>query len=361
MIAHTSAGLWTLFYFVFALCQLFPPTEFITAGLTAEKLFASLFGSEHLNFVNYHMKRTTCNIVAHLCLPLGYCLGLWWTAEGPGRPLASWEIAAVIASALLAAAGLLCWYRWWRTDWYSHPLARVLTSYSETGLWRQTASEVNREFRSVDKFATDAVAAHRVIITDNWLIKLTPYKVHLLHVDHVYLDLESSSEPHVLSERTCQTVTCRVVSMRPAVPDFVIRVTSEQLPEVRHRLGRRVRNLRNVVIHQTLTERFVDAFRRVVHENLPVVVTEDLEQCIGCGEVPAGVRLARQCGQMGPGEPCRECNCRPMWCLDCFAKWFASRQDQDQPETWLASKCPCPTCRSTFCVLDVRRVLPARS
>ena len=75
----------------------------------------------------------------------------------------------------------------------------------------------------MDKFATDAVAAHRVIITDNWLIKLTPYAVHLLHVDHVYLDLESSSEPHVLSERACQTVTCRVVSMRPTVPDFVIR------------------------------------------------------------------------------------------------------------------------------------------
>ena len=74
---------------------------------------------------------------------------------------------------------------------------------------------------------------------------------------------------------------------RPAVPSAVPfcsparapaaasgRVSSEQLPEVRHRLGRRVRNLRNLVIHQTLTERFVDAFRSVVHENLPLVVAE---------------------------------------------------------------------------------------
>ena len=51
-------------------------------------------------------------------------------------------------------------------------------------------------------------------------------------------------------------------------------MSAEQLPEVRHRLGRRVRNLRNVIIHQTLTERFVEAFRKVVQESLPVVVAE---------------------------------------------------------------------------------------
>lgn len=32
---------------------------------------------------------------------------------------------------------------------------------------------------------------------------------------------------------------------------------------------------------------------------------------------------------------------------------FASRQDQEKPETWLSSKCTCPMCRSTFCILDV--------
>ncbi|XP_037077461.1 E3 ubiquitin-protein ligase TM129-like [Pollicipes pollicipes] len=355
---HSSAGLWTLFYFVFSLCEIFPPTEFISAGLTAEKLFASYFGSEHINFISYHMKRTTCNIVSHLCLPLGYFIGLWWMADTT-KLLGNWAHLAIGISLLMALIGMLRWFGWLHSNFESHPLARVLTSYSDTGIWEEVAADINREFRSVDKFATDAVAAHRVIITDNWLVKLTPYAVHVIHVDHVYLDLESSSEPHVLSERTFQTVTCRVVSMKPTIPDFVIRVTSDQLPEVRHRLGRRVRNFRNIVIHQTLTERFVDAFRKVVDENLPVVVTEDLELCVGCGETAAGVRLVRQCGMLGRDNPCRECNCRPMWCLDCFAKWFASRQDQDSPETWLASKCPCPTCRSTFCVLDVRRVLPA--
>ena len=37
-----------------------------------------------------------------------------------------------------------------------------------------------------------------------------------------------------------------------------------------------------------------------------------------------------------------------------FLNRFASRQDQGNPENWLGSQCPCPTCRSKFCVRDVR-------
>ena len=50
---------------------------------------------------------------------------------------------------------------------------------------------------------------------------------------------------------------------------------------------------------------------------------------------------------------CETCYCRPMWCLTCLGKWFAMRQDKNRPDTWLSSKCPCPTCRSKFCLLDV--------
>lgn len=31
-----------------------------------------------------------------------------------------------------------------------------------------------------------------------------------------------------------------------------------------------------------------------------------------------------------------------MWCLACMGKWFASRQDPQRPDTWLASRVPCP-------------------
>ena len=45
--------------------------------------------------------------------------------------------------------------------------------------------------------------------------------------------------------------------------------------------------------------------------------------------------------------------CRPMWCVSCLAKWFASRQNQYEKETWLRNKATCPMCRAKFCVLDV--------
>lgn len=79
---------------------------------------------------------------------------------------------------------------------------------------------------------------------------------------------------------------------------------------------------------------------------------QDLEACIGCMQTRASVRLVKTCQEADEGE-CQQCCCRPMWCLTCMGKWFASRQDPQRPDTWLASRVPCPTCRARFCILDV--------
>ena len=98
---------------------------------------------------------------------------------------------------------------------------------------------------------------------------------------------------------------------------------------------------------------FVEIFREHVEQN-PKAEVEEVESCIGCMTVPAEIKLIRRCENSENSEnPCVSCYCRPMWCLQCLGKWFAMRQDQNRPETWLASKCPCPTCRSRFCILDV--------
>ena len=75
---------------------------------------------------------------------------------------------------------------------------------------------------------------------------------------------------------------------------------------------------------------------------------EEVKSCIGCMTVPAEIKLIRRCESSGE-NPCVTCYCRPMWCLT----YLAMRQDQNRPETWLVSKCPCPICRSKFCILDV--------
>lgn len=68
----------------------------------------------------------------------------------------------------------------------------------------------------------------------------------------------------------------------------------------------------------------------------------------------ASVKLVKTCQEAAEGA-CQQCSCRPMWCLTCMGKWFASRQDPQRPDTWLASRVPCPTCRARFCILDVCR------
>ena len=63
-------ALWSFIYILLALCVIFPPTEFCSAGLTVEGIFSHFLGDENLNFVEYHLRRSTLTLVAHCCLPL---------------------------------------------------------------------------------------------------------------------------------------------------------------------------------------------------------------------------------------------------------------------------------------------------
>ncbi|XP_078717619.1 E3 ubiquitin-protein ligase TM129 isoform X2 [Lampetra fluviatilis] len=276
----------TLAYLLFCVCFLLTPTEFRSAGITVQGLFSGWLGSEDLDFVRYHTRRTTTTMVVHALLPL--------------------------------------------------------------------------EFRRIDKFATGPPEA-RVIVTDSWVVKVTPYKVNVAQQRDIHLTLTESRQ-HSLSPETSsaiQFLTIRVVSITPGVPAFDIRLNSTEYGELREKLHAPIRNARNVVIHQTLSDLFLEAFKTQVELNdcyyMPVGQPQETEPCIGCMQVPATVKLHKQCDGNAEGE-CQTCFCRPMWCLTCMGKWFASRQDQQHPEVWLSSRAPCPTCRARFCILDVALV-----
>ena len=66
-------------------------------------------------------------------------------------------------------------------------------------------------------------------------------------------------------------------------------------------------------------------------------MTDELEACIGCMAQTANVKIQRTCqssqegGAAGAGggadaggeeDACVNCYCRPMWCMDCMAKWY---------------------------------------
>lgn len=61
----------TLAYLVFAVCFVFTPTEFQSAGLTVQNLLSGWLGSEDAAFVSYHLRRTAATLLCHSLLPLG--------------------------------------------------------------------------------------------------------------------------------------------------------------------------------------------------------------------------------------------------------------------------------------------------
>lgn len=352
----------TLAYIVFVFCFVFTPTEFISAGVTVQNLFSGWLGSEDLGFVQYHIKRTTVTLLVHSILPLGYYFGmciaapdknLWYVHSANDI----WQLYFTISVAL-PLFSLVLVLHWSRNKWGNHPISKSIGAHAlPQSSWRAVSSSINTEFRRIDKFATGAPGA-RVIVTDTWVMKVTTYYLHVAQQQDIHLTVIDSKQ-HELSPDSntpVQILTITVASINPSVKPFDIRLNSTEYGELREKLHAPIRNAANVVIHQTLSDLFLETFKSHVEVNqiysLPSGL--ELEPCIGCMQVCANTKLLRLCQDDGQYEgECQQCYCRPMWCLTCLGKWFASRQDQQHPETWLASRVPCPTCRAKFCILDV--------
>lgn len=63
--------LFSFAYAVFSACILVPPTEFVSAGLTVQNVFGNWLGSEDVDFVHFHIRRTTATLFVHSFVPLG--------------------------------------------------------------------------------------------------------------------------------------------------------------------------------------------------------------------------------------------------------------------------------------------------
>uniref|UniRef100_A0A3P8X373 Transmembrane protein 129, E3 ubiquitin protein ligase n=1 Tax=Cynoglossus semilaevis TaxID=244447 RepID=A0A3P8X373_CYNSE len=349
----------TLVYVVFALCFVFTPNEFRSAGLTVQNLFSSWLGSEDVAFIHYHVRRTSVTLLLHSALPIGYYLGM--TIAVPEKNLgnihqlsSSWKTFVLLSVCLHLASWTLVFY-WSCHQWRNHPISLGLRAHTQPPFlsWGSVASSINTEFRRIDKFATGAPGA-RVIVTDNWVLKVTTYHVYMALQNDCHVTVTESRQ-HQLSPDSlspAQILTMRVSSINPAIRPFDIRLNSTEYADLRDKLRAPIRNSADVVIHQTISELFLDTFRAQVALNQPygLPTGQEVELCIGCMQVPANTKLLRLCDNE---SDCQPCFCRPMWCLSCLGRWFASRQDQQRPETWLSSTVPCPTCRARFCILDV--------
>ncbi|XP_038554539.1 E3 ubiquitin-protein ligase TM129 isoform X3 [Micropterus salmoides] len=274
----------------------------------------------------------------------------------------SWRVFLLLSLCLQLASWTLVIY-WSRFRWHNHPISRTLQAHAQPphSNWGSLATSINNEFRRIDKFATGAPGA-RVIVTDTWVLKVTTYHVYMALQSECHVTVTESRQ-HQLSPDSAsptQILTLRVDSVNPAVRHFDIRLNSTEYAEFRGKLHAPIRNSANVVIQQTISELFLETFRAQVDLNQRYTLPngQEIEPCIGCMQVPASIKLVRLCHVevlcvVGADNECQQCFCRPMWCLSCLGRWFASRQDQQRPETWLSSRVPCPTCRAKFCILDI--------
>ncbi|OXU32031.1 hypothetical protein TSAR_004329 [Trichomalopsis sarcophagae] len=360
----SSFFFYSLTYILLSACVIYPPNEFVSAGLTIKSIFAELLGSESETFVQYHIRRSIATLLIHSVIPFGYLLGLVMTGNvdaveviiGNENPWWMVLIACSLVGPLFALYKVL---QWSSDGWETHPIARSLAVYCNNNTtWLSAASDINIEFRRIDKIIIDTNSITKIVATDNWIIKVSPYKLYFAHQSDTALVL-NRSDTHAFSQSTrteVQYVNIAVIPTRAGAQPFNIRLNALDFKDLQDKVSRPIKVLDSVVFHRTLLDRFIDTFKEQIAQNPEYETAQELEQCVGCMQAFSNVKLNKLCAlpdDLLQPNPCVVCYCRPMWCVDCMAKWFASRQDESAPETWLSSKCTCPVCRAKFCVRDV--------
>eukprot|EP00116_Pleurobrachia_bachei_P005647 sb/3465909/ len=332
--------------------QVFPPTEFHSVGLSIESFFSRWLGDESLHFTKYHVKLTTTRLVVHsLLLPGYYLMSTLFFDATDFTPL---PFLLTILPSITASVLAIYWHS--LGTWSAHPLCKILAAHAQRPHdWRTVANALATEFRRVDKFVHGR-GWGKIVVTDTWIVRCGLYTVSAAYQPDIHLLIESTSEyTDPTTQQTVQYVNINVSSINEACHNFSIRLNSLDFDDLKAKLSAPLLNVRNVVFHQTLSDKFELAFRDEVSQNGLYQNSRMGDECIGCLYAPADIKLSKMCADLSEGD-CRNCLCRPMWCLKCLVKWFVNRQEQNRPESWLGGTAPCPTCRSVFCIRDVQMI-----
>ncbi|XP_032662636.1 transmembrane protein 129 [Odontomachus brunneus] len=354
---------YTLFYILICGCIIYPSVEIVAAGLTIRDVCKDFLGCENECFVQHHIRRTVLTISIYCMFPLDYILGLvYYGYLDIPKLVYTGENFFTLTAVVFAAVGTfytlntIC--EWYMNDWLTHPIARNLAVYSNHNTsWVDVAADINKEYRRVDKIDIATNGITRIVVTDNWIIKITSFKLEVAHQSDTTL-IVNKCDTHLMSDVTgdqVQYINIQVKPMRTNAEAFEIRLNALDFKELQNKVKRSIVIPQNITFHKTLLDRFISAFKEQANKNPVYNTTQELDQCIGCMQATANMKLQKLCDviESRDSDSCTMCYCRPMWCIECMAKWFASRQDEHAPETWLSSKCTCPVCKAKFCVLDV--------
>lgn len=142
----------SLFFTLFAFGIFYPPTEFESIGLTINNVFSTFLGSDEIEFIQYHLRRTCLTQFIHSILPAFYIVCFYFKfgkfIEYDVRIFSKfifWNIFVVFAFTLPIISTAFIYY-WCKDNYAKHPLVQNLQKYNRDN-WQQAASDINAECR----------------------------------------------------------------------------------------------------------------------------------------------------------------------------------------------------------------------
>uniref|UniRef100_A0A1B6JS75 Uncharacterized protein n=1 Tax=Homalodisca liturata TaxID=320908 RepID=A0A1B6JS75_9HEMI len=350
-----NIAMFTLSYIL--MCSCLVSRTVFTSFLSVENLCSAILGNEMENFIMYHIKRSCCTLFIHSSLLLVYRLGVSWIANYPlvDDGLTIFNIIGTLGIVMQTAAIIIIYY-WWSNNWKTHPISQKLMTLGENeGQYLNLGCRVNVDVRSPRKEVFRCSSLVDVLVTEKWIVKVTPYSLDLAQQQDAILTVDTTDTHAMAPTGTgiAQFLNIKV-NCTPHRENytFYIRINVLDFKDLQGILRKRVIIPRNVTFYRSIADQFLDVFKEHVNQNPYYLPVEEIEPCVGCYTNPANVKIVKNCLD-DVNDPCGNCNCKPMWCVSCMGRWFYSRQDEGHPESWLSSKCTCPLCRSVFCILDV--------
>ncbi|TPP51554.1 Transmembrane protein [Fasciola gigantica] len=309
--------MYTIIFGLFVACTVFPPLEFVAAGVTLENIFHRFLGSESTNFFEFHLRRTALLRAACSYFVLIYYFAMRYLSESvslasPNRkaPFTSWDLVLWVGFAVATFVSFHTYIFWYdHGSWSGHPTVRMLQKIMETQepdasaessnqrRWRQLSSSINAECCHMDKFvAGQGGIGHnwpgrRFIVTDSWILasRFTAFTVIKQSADNLVAILVSSLsvlDPDSFTEGgrpagenlgTQMVVTVRFVDVQTGVCLLTCGLPASNLDALRAKLQCPLIKARGVDLEPTIVQRFVQAFTEVVDEGDPIIPDPDLD------------------------------------------------------------------------------------
>lgn len=120
---------------------------------------------------------------------------------------------------------------------------------------------------SVNKICIQSNAVIKIIVTENWIIKVTALKMYIAHQSDASLVVNQANTLNFPYQNDVQYINIEVRSSRANVETFVIRINALDFRDLQDHVARTIVILPNVAFHRTLLDQFIEAFKETTKNN----------------------------------------------------------------------------------------------